>query len=272
MTDLIYQQFARNYLKELLSPYVQVEVDREVIVKIGETGDKNSPFKQFSKSLLSVMLSPYGTVEVDKELPPQQPKYIPVYCTPITGTIIPALGLIGKFLDKNALFHPLFLTAEPSDIRYCMSIILALFKELEVNEKGKDYSVDEDDLPCLWILLPTASESLLDGLVVNKYQKDFGKGVYPLAPIVRTQLVVIDQLPRTDETLWLRLITRGEVLLQAIDELEALRASNVFRFKALNALMSLRADLERERLVNSLDREDENLLVRLDVIYKQLIN
>lgn len=85
-------------------------------------------------------------------------------------------------------------------------------------------------------------------------------------------VIDIDELPKTYETLWLRLVTKGKVLLEAIDELEALPASNVFKFKALNALMALRADLERERLVNSLDEEDENLLVRLAVIYKQLMN
>ncbi len=268
MTDFIYERFAKNYLQDLLSPYVQVEVDREVIDGIKETGD-NSPFKQFSKGLFSVLLSPYGTVEIDKELPPPEPKYIPVYCTPSANTIPTELGLVGRFLDKNALFHPFFTPVEPFDIRHCISILFALFQEYKVDEKGKEYSVDEEDLPCAWILLPTVSESLIDGFVAKPCQEDWGKGVYFLPPIFRGRIVAIDELPKTYETLWLRLLTKGEVLLSAIDELEALPQGNVLRFKALNSLMGLYTNLQASQ---DFDNYDQDLVARLSRMYRQEMN
>lgn len=310
MTDLIYEQFAKNYLKDLLSPYVQVELDR--VVARREEPKEEDPYRQFAKSFLSAALSPYGTVEVDKKLPPPEPLKIPVYCVPTGDTeITDELGLLKRFLEKKALFHAYFNEIEEFDIHDCLSVILTSFPEYnsqekytveyenflkenpdyldqfkdEEDEEDEDYYLEQEAdaiwikdtwirekyYPFSWVLVPTISESLIDGFGAE-LSSDWLEGVYFVAPAFRMGIVVIDELPKTYETLWLRLVTKGKVLLEAIDELEALRASNVLRFKALNALMTLRADLERERLVNSLDGEDENLLARLTVIYKQLMN
>lgn len=317
MTDLIYEQFAKNYLKDLLSPYVQVELDR--VVARREEPKEEDPYRQFAKSFLSAALSPYGTVEVDKELPPPEPLKIPVYCVPTGDTVTDELGLLKRFLEKKALFHAYFNEIEEFDIHDCLSVILTSFQEY--NSKDEKYTVeyenflkenpdyldqfkdedeneedqeDEEDedyyleqeadaiwikdtwirekyYPFSWVFVPTISESLIDGFGAE-LSSDWLEGIYFTPPAFRMGIVVIDELPKTYETLWLRLVTKGKVLLEAIDELEALRASNVLRFKALNALMTLRTDLERERLVDTLDEDDEDLLARLDVIYKQLMN
>jgi hypothetical protein len=56
---------------------------------------------------------------------------------------------------------------------------------------------------------------------------------------LRTAIVAIHQLPRTPDTLWLRILGRGRVQQQAIDELEALPEENPFRSMALKMLYNL---------------------------------
>ncbi len=78
--------------------------------------------------------------------------------------------------------------------------------------------------------------------------------------------MVINQLPKTKETLWLRILGKGVVQEQAIDELEALPTEHPSRFEILELLRSLRAILE---LSQDLEQEDRDLIMRLSAIYEQ---
>ena len=305
MTDLVYEQFAKNYLKELLSPYVQVELDRQVVMKREGTKEEDS-YREFAKGLFSAMLSPHGTVEIEKELPPPEPEEIPVYTILGNTQITDELGLLKIIIKKDALFHPLFHEVDADDIRHCLYVNLTLFQEYDAREEryeaefenfikengdyidkfkeeneddeyekedysyqeAKDNWIREQFYPRSWVLIPTADESLLDGFRAD-LSEDWVKGVYFLSPAFRMQIIVIDELPKTYETLWLRLLTKGKVLLEAIDELVALPVSNILRFKAINMLMALRASLEAHE---NLDTQDQDLVERLSLIHRQEIN
>ena len=79
-------------------------------------------------------------------------------------------------------------------------------------------------------------------------------------------IVVIHKLPRNLDTLWLRVLGRGKVQAQAIDELEQLSPDNPFRANALILLNRLKADLESNQSTNSEDRE---LIMRLSPLFDQ---
>ncbi|MBD2679053.1 hypothetical protein H6H03_16260 [Nostoc paludosum FACHB-159] len=79
-------------------------------------------------------------------------------------------------------------------------------------------------------------------------------------------MVAIHQLPPIPETLWLRIIGRGNVQKQAIDELEALTPDNPFRKAALELLYNLQQNLQ---VTQNQDEEDRELLMRLAPLYQQ---
>lgn len=83
---------------------------------------------------------------------------------------------------------------------------------------------------------------------------------------LRTAIVVIHQLPRTQETLWLRILGRGRVQRQAIDELEALSSNHPFRKATLELLYNLQQNLVMSQIEESDDRE---LIMRLAPLYQQ---
>ncbi len=91
-------------------------------------------------------------------------------------------------------------------------------------------------------------------------------GIYFLPRYLRTAIVAIHQLPKTKETLWLRILGKGRVQNSAIDELEALPEDEPLRTRALELLYSLKTTLE---VSQNIDEEDRELIMRLSPLYTQ---
>jgi hypothetical protein len=126
-------------------------------------------------------------------------------------------------------------------------------------------SIKEAGLPRLWILTPTASEALVSEFRAI-IDKSWLPGIYFMANPLRTAIVVIHQLPRTPETLWVRILGKGTVQKQAIDELEALPVDSPFRSNALRLLKNLQKNLG---ITQNVDEEDRELFMRLAPLYDQ---
>ena len=77
---------------------------------------------------------------------------------------------------------------------------------------------------------------------------------------------MIHQLPSTPETLWLRLLGRGNIQSQAIVELEALPLNHPYQKATLELVYNLRANL---RINQDLDQDDRELVMRLEPLYQQ---
>ncbi len=131
--------------------------------------------------------------------------------------------------------------------------------------KRNNVSLADSAIPKLWILTPTASRQLLSGFGATRAD-DWVSGVYFIADSFRTAIVAIHQLPTTPETLWLRMLGRGKVQSQAIDELEALPVSHPFRQATLELLYTLRQNLAVQTISEPEDRE---LIMRLAPLYQQ---
>lgn len=227
MTRFIHDQFAKDYLEELLTPYGEVQAPRRVAGEVRE---------------------------IDVYFIPTQP-----------SNIADMLGLLGQFATTPALFEPFRNPAAPTEICDCLLKLLEVRGDLQRQANRNNTRIQESDLPKLWILTPTASASLLSGFGANP-KADFLPGVYFMAEYLRTAIVAIHQLPRVPETLWLRIIGRGNVQKQAIDELEALSPDNPFRKAALELLYNLQQNLQ---FTQNQDEEDRELVMRLAPLYQQ---
>ena len=87
-----------------------------------------------------------------------------------------------------------------------------------------------------------------------------------MAASLKAAIIAIHQLPRTPETLWLRVLGKGNVQKQAVAELRELPSDNVFRLNALELLYNLRTILEVRQ---DIDREDRELIMELSPLYLQ---
>ncbi|MEH2324980.1 MAG: hypothetical protein V7K32_15750 [Nostoc sp.] len=125
------------------------------------------PYDQFAKDYLKELLQPLGEVETSRKVPAQI-REIDVFFVPSsqsTNTI--ELGLLGKFAAEPALVEPFRNAATIAEIRSCINKLFDIFAELKRQAKGDKTRLTESELPRLWILSPTASESILHGFRTN---------------------------------------------------------------------------------------------------------
>ncbi|MEG3437131.1 hypothetical protein V0288_08375 [Pannus brasiliensis CCIBt3594] len=94
--------------------------------------------------------------------------------------------------------------------------------------KRENRPFDEENSPRLWIFSPSASLSLLEGFGAT-VREDWPDGVFFLPPFHRTAIIAINQLPVRPDTLWIRLLGRGNVQDRAVREVLELPGENAFR-------------------------------------------
>ncbi|MHC5764145.1 MAG: DUF4351 domain-containing protein [Nostoc sp.] len=228
MTRFIHDQFAKDYLEELLKPYGEVRGSSRVAGEVRE---------------IDVLFSPLTKQSTNLE----------------------TLGLLGRFAATAAIFEPFRNAASKEEICDCLLKLLEVRGGLQRQANRNKTSIPELELPKLWILTPTASTTLLSGFGATQ-KVGWLPGVHFIAEYLRTAIVAIHQLPRTQETLWLRILGRGTVQKQAIDELEALPLNHPFRRATLELLYNLRQNLQVNQ--NS-EEDDRELIMRLQPLYQQ---
>ncbi|HAG82016.1 MAG TPA: hypothetical protein DCL61_12820, partial [Cyanobacteria bacterium UBA12227] len=229
MTRFPHDQFAKQYLKELLSSLGEVETSRDVSGEVLE---------------IDVWFVPAPQSQADTEV----------------------LGLLGKLATRPCLFEPFRNPVTPTEIRNCLIKLFSVHADLQRQARREDGKIQEADLPRLWILSPTASVTLLDGFRAKLDEENWTQGVYFLGDLLKTAIIAIHQLPRTEETLWLRVLGKGRVQRHAIDELKALPKGHPLRSNALTLLTNLLANLQSDQ---SLDQEDRELIMELSPLALQ---
>jgi hypothetical protein len=111
-------------------------------------------------------------------------------------------------------------------------------------------------LPQLWILASSASDTLLNGFGVSS-NEDWESGVYFLHPSLRTAIVAINQLPCNEETLFLRLLGKGQTQTQAVDEVIAIDTGEPKRAAILRLLSNWKISIE---ITGQVEAEEELMM------------
>ena len=237
MTRFIHDQFAKQYLTELLTPYGQVEVSQDVISEVRQ---------------IDVLFTP-ASPSPDR---------------------IESLGLLGRMAAYStyALFEPFRNPVDKSEIRSCIGKLFDFHADLERQAKRNNTGINEDELPYLWILTPTASVDILESFTDTLYAENWGQGIYFLKKGLKSVIIVIHQLPSTPETLFLRVLGRGKVQRQAVEELEALANNNPFFEDIIKLVRDLITLLSaRNRKEQDIDQDDRELIMKLSEMYQQLV-
>ena len=228
MTRFIHDQFAKDYLEELLKPFGEVQAASQVAGEIREIDVLFTPF-------------PHQTTNVE------------------------LLGLLGKLATTPAIFEPFRNPASTEEICDCLLKSLEVRGALRRAAKREQTNKTKIKIPKLWILTPTASRNIISGFSETT-KPDSLPGIYYLAKSLHAAIVVIHQLPQTQETLWLRLLGRGTVQKRAIDELAALPLNQPYVKITLELLYNLQKNL---KINQSSQTEDQELIMRLAPLYQQ---
>ena len=233
MTRFVHDRFAKQHLQELLFSLGETEMSRDIASEVRQ-------------------------VDV---------LFVPNYQNR-NETLVRALGLLGKIAATTALLEAFRNPVTTDEICSCIDKLFDFDAERKRLASREDKPPIARDRPQLWILSPTVSKSILDDFGARLDLASFGEGVYCLPPAFRTNVVAIHQLPRTPETLWLRLLGRGKVQKDAIAELKALPDTVPFKDGVLELLSDLFAVLDARQDLNSEDRE---LVMQLSPLYLERI-
>ena len=133
-------------------------------------------------------------------------------------------------VSQACLIEPFRNPVNQEDVRNCiLKLILVQSKIRERLKQQKKLETQEitipeeelEELPDLWILSTSVSDVLLSSFGA-KTKPEWGDGVYFLAEALNTRIIAINRLPKTPETLYLRMLGKGEFQKQAIEEFLAL--------------------------------------------------
>ncbi|MBD1806659.1 hypothetical protein H6F98_14510 [Microcoleus sp. FACHB-SPT15] len=224
------------------------------------------PHDQFAKQYLEELLAPLGRVEISREVA-SEVRQVDIWFVPATllHTESQVLGLLGQMASASCLLEPFRNPSSAVEVRNCLLKLYSLHGELLRKARREKNSLSEGELPRLWILSPSCSATLLNGFGAKLDSSgNWSEGVYFLPELQRTALVAINQLPATEQTLWLRLLGRGAVQKQAVDELVALPKEHPLRRNILELLANWRINVEGSE---NLSDEDRELIMNLSPAY-----
>jgi hypothetical protein len=223
------------------------------------------PHDQFAKDFLESLLSPLGQVQTSLKISGEV-REVDVYFIPDPQLPpIQELGILAECAKTTVIFEPFRNSVKVPQIRACMSKLYDLHSYLlrEARRQSQP-ELGDDVLPNLWILTPTLSAQILEGLGAKLEPDNWGEGVYLLSPTLKTGIIVIHQLPQTPATLWVRLLGKGRVQAQAIQEVAALPAEHPYRNNALDLLGNLKVILEARETI---EPEEQELIMQLSPLY-----
>ncbi|MBS3026093.1 MAG: hypothetical protein HCA25_03075 [Dolichospermum sp. DET50] len=224
---------------------------------------------QFAKEYLEELLTPLGTIKKSEKVK-SEVQEIDVWFEPFSDQNqenLP-LGLLGKMAKTQCLFEPFRNPPSEIEIRSCLLKLYAVHGDVVRKAKRENKNIAESDLPILWILTPTFSSRMITGLGATEIAEDWVQGVYFLPNILKTAIVAIHQLPVNEDTLWLRVLGKGGTQKRAVEELTELPENNPFRENLLEILADWRKNLE---LRDNLSREEEEVIMNLSPAYLQQI-
>jgi hypothetical protein len=174
---------------------------------------------QFAKQYLKGMLSPFSQeIEISFELPPGEAQQVDVWFIPQSRQPIELLGQLGKMVIAPSLIEVFRNPISTEDLFRCIEKLCRVRSEWSRRSKREKQKIKPQDQPQLWLIVPTASEKALNGCNAIA-KKKWPKGFYFFGDTLRIGFVVVHQLPVIPETLLLRLLGRDEVQRKAIEEL-----------------------------------------------------
>ncbi len=206
-------------------------------------------FDQLVKRLVRKGLSPGGRVETEAEVAPDALR-IDVWFVPDAGRaprVLAPLGLLGRMARTSCTLEPYHRTPSGNQAADCIAKHRFFCRALARRKP-------RPPMPMQWILCSGRPSAALAGLGFRRSRRS--SGIYDGPTLTRTRIVVISELPRTRDTLLIRLMGASTTLERAIADVQALPEDAPERRLALPVLVRLRFEIPADPAKQTtIDRE-----------------
>jgi hypothetical protein len=199
----------------------------------------NNRFDQLIKRLVREGLSPGGHVETEAEVTPDALR-IDVWFVPHAGRapgVLAPLGLLGRMAKASCTLEPYHRTPSGDQAADCIAKHRFFWRDLARRKP-------RPPMPMQWIVCSGRPSAALAGLGFRRSR--WGRGIYDGPVLTRTRIVVVSELPRTRDTLLVRLMGARITLSRAIVDVQALPDEAPERRLALPILVQLRLEITSE--------------------------
>lgn len=146
----------------------------------------------------------------------------------------------------------------------CANKLYSYFAELNRQARREDVSLDVESLGRLLIISTTVSQDLLDTFGATINPAIDCSGVYSFPKGWFGSIIAINKLPVTKETLWLRILGKGQIQRRAVDELLALPDTSEHKENTLRLIANWRIITIKQ---TNLIEEDQEIVMNLSTAY-----
>jgi len=196
-----------------------------------------SAFDQSSKAILEASLAEGGYLHRETEVSPDAQRidvwYVP---EPSRPRPTPPGHLLERMARGPCTFEPF--SSTPGD-DHVLACIRKQLNFLHIQSKAE---AGLHPLPHQWLLSPGRPKNALRGIRAFS-RRGWPRGVYDVAPLLRTSIVVISELPEETSTLAVRLMGRGQTFRRAAKELRSLPEDAFERRMLLPILVKYRLEV-----------------------------
>ena len=224
-----------------------------------------TPHDNFAKDYFEELLSPLGKVQISRVVT-DEARQIDILFSPSSPPIVPpeSLGLLGRLVTQNSSIEIFRNQPNLFQVLMCANKLYSYFAELNRQAKREDTPLDVQGLGKLLIISTTASQELLDGFGATLDLEINCDGVYSFPKNWFGSIIAVNKLPVTSETLWLRILGKGKVQRNAVDELLALPDTNLYKQNTLRLIANWRILTIKQ---SNLPDEDQEIIMNLSTAY-----
>jgi hypothetical protein len=220
-----------------------------------------TPFDQFAKQFFEAFLTPLGEVTIQKQVP-GEPMFVDIWFAPSPqpDATPKEIGIFQRMAATCCLIEPFRNQPSSEEVRSCLQ---KLFHVRSDSQRQSEENIPDQELPRLWIVASSISQNVLNEFGGTSVE-NWLNGMYFLVAGLKTAVINVKELPQTPETMWLRLLGKGKVQQQAIDELITMRKDDPKRLVILKLLATWRISI---KVSAEIDLEDRELMMTLSKAY-----
>jgi Domain of unknown function (DUF4351) len=159
----------------------------------------------------------------------------------------------------------------PSHIIRCVTRMDLYVSGEKKAAKKRDEKFLDEQKPFTWILATACSEETLQSFGANP-NFTFGSGIYRLVPGLRIGVVVIRDLPKTPETLWLRGLGKDNILTTAFADIRELPDTKRERNAIVEVCVKHFKYLTEKPSVSEEEADFMKTMQEIDTIYQSEMN
>jgi hypothetical protein len=240
------------------------------------------PHDQYSKEALLEILAFFGgKSEAQRFIHPKEVYYADICFEPpptLSKTDLKKVGVLGNMITTPCLIEYFWTPPTQMETRLCLMKLFSWHGDILREAKRKKKEMDEKNpqqnlqeilpkvLPRLWILTTSASKEYLASFEVKPRQPAWCNGFYFLNKALNTGIVVIDELPETLETVWLRILGTDKTQQKAIETFATLKDKGLLLDNVLDVFHKWHEDT---KVQDDLTTEDKELLMTLSPAYEK---